>query len=363
MAPITIATMKQSRTFIAAVLAILALSTVGLFAGRDRASVAVPQPQEHRSLRSLSLSSVYYDPKTVTPRDPQILAVTVDDSQTPPQKTQTVVDDSQSLSSYPLRDTSNFPGDGKKGGIMTLKWLDQQFSDMSPCLDFKCNNDHSLCDNTLQTNYDNPDGTPPCCTHILRDMLRAFDKSMTTLGLDYFVGFGTLLGLIRSGRVIPWTIDNDIVLESERVLRAIGELWNAPGLSLVYPKTNAKRKFPRMCVTSHFAGGRLQKWEIPTPSAFFHDRNFPYIDFYFGEAMGQNMWGNEYRHCRHFISDAFPTKRFPVYQGQFALNFPANPEALLNRYYGLDWMTPKQDDSQHGEAFQICKVNYGLEEP
>lgn len=85
MAPITIATMKQSRTFIAAVLAILALSTVGLFAGRDRASVAVPQPQEHRSLRSLSLSSVYYDPKTVTPRDPQILAVTVDDSQTPPQ--------------------------------------------------------------------------------------------------------------------------------------------------------------------------------------------------------------------------------------------------------------------------------------
>lgn len=247
-----------------------------------------------------------------------------------------------------------------------------QFSDISPCLDFQCTTDISLCDNTFQTNYDSLDGTPPCCTHILRDMLRIFDESMSTLGLEYFVGFGTMLGLVRAGRVIPWTIDNDVVLESDTALRAVGQLWDAEstGLSLVFPKSSYKkaRGFPRMCATSQFAGGRLQRWEIPTPideetslPALFHDRGFPYIDFYFGRKFGDDQWGNEYRRCRHFFSDVFPVKRFPVYGGQFALNFPANPEALLNRVYGLDWMVPKTDDSQHGEPFEICKVNYGLE--
>ena len=90
-------------------------------------------------------------------------------------------------------------------------------------MDFKCNKDVEVCENTSPTTYNNPNG--PCCTHILRDMLHVIDDSMATLGLDYFVGFGTLLGLTRSGRVIPWTADNDIVIE-KKALRAMTELWS-----------------------------------------------------------------------------------------------------------------------------------------
>ena len=166
---------------------------------------------------------------------------------------------------------------------------------MSPCMDFRCSNDVSICNSTLATSYDTFDNAP-CCTHILRDMLSVFDESMLNLGLNYFVGFGTLLGLTRSDRVIPWTIDNDIVVD-KRTFRAVTELWNVDttGLSLIFPKSAKKQRgSPRMCVTPQWAHGKLQKWQIPTPlGVLFHDRGFPYIDFYFGEDMEQNTYGKE----------------------------------------------------------------------
>ena len=124
--------------------------------------------------------------------------------------------------------------------------------------------------------------------------------------------------------------------------------------------------------------GRLRKWMIPTPleqtggggdggsnnlPALFHDRGHPYMDFYFGSEMEHDTWGDEYRRCRHFTKDVFPVKRQTVYGGSFALNFPADPAAMLTRWYGEDWMTPKRDDSGHGEPLMICRVNYGLEDP
>ena len=75
------------------------------------------------------------------------------------------------------------------------------------CLFYDCTYfDHKTsneCDSMLPTNYDGPN--PPCCIHILRDMARGFDEHMCSLGLDYSVAFGTLLGYRRHDRLIPWT--------------------------------------------------------------------------------------------------------------------------------------------------------------
>ena len=91
---------------------------------------------------------------------------------------------------------------------------------------------------------------------------------------------------------------------------------------------------------------------------------------YFGRDMGMiagyETYGGEYlsngKPCRHFRSDIFPTKRQWAYDGQFALNFPAQPEQLLQRYYGLGWRIPLTDDSSHGKPREICDTNYGVEE-
>ena len=77
----------------------------------------------------------------------------------------------------------------------------------SNCLSYNCTFDYKTnneCDSGLPTNYDGP--KPPCCTHILRDMSRIFDDHMCSLGLDYAVDFGTLLGFRRNDSIIPWTL-------------------------------------------------------------------------------------------------------------------------------------------------------------
>jgi len=293
-------------------------------------------------------------------------------------------DDSDSESStaiekYPLIDISNYPSDPIQTSInRPSSWYNDKYSDMSQCIDFQCSSDIELCDNTQRTNYaSDATATPPCCTHILRDMLRTFDGIMATIGIDYFIGFGTLLGFVRSGRIIPWTIDNDIVLENVQTLRAMTELWPSnSGLQFIFPKGGRmQRGSPRMCITSDFVKGRLRKWIIPTPTrkvngaeVDFPNRGFPYIDFYFGslpntiQHEGQSIFGEEYQGCRHYYTDIFPTQRQSVYQNQFALNFPQKPEVLLERYYGLEWRIPKSDNSAHGDFHQLCAINYGLED-
>jgi len=261
---------------------------------------------------------------------------------------------------YALKDISDLP---KVRKIEVLRWFDEKFDDPEKmgCIDFTCTHDVELCDTIDETDYDNPpspDG--PCCTHILRDMLRVFDESMAGFGLDYFLGFGTLLGTVRSGRVLPWTLDNDIVIQKP-IMRLMTELWDveASGLAFVSPKIGKSKKgAPRMCVTPDFASGKIQKWQVPTNSDIpFVDRGFPYFNLYHGSDLGHDTWGLEHEGCLHYTSDVFPTKRQWVYDGTLALNFPAKPELLIQRYYGSDWRVPLNEESDNRYR-KICSTLY-----
>ena len=216
------------------------------------------------------------------------------------------------------------------------------------CLFFTCSKDATHCDHMLPTNYDGPE--PPCCVHILRDMARIFDDAMCSLGLDYSSAFGTLLGLRRADRLIPWTADNDYIIPSKDVANAMVSLWDTEttGLAHIYQGIN------RICVTDSFAGGKLQrKWSIPPPVPgtdqydTLHLRGFPYIDLYVGRNTSQDMF-EEIEGCRHLYRDIFPTKRMLVYNGTFAQNIPANPEQVLRTYYGKSWSIPRSDENPHG---------------
>ena len=172
--------------------------------------------QEGGGLRSMKMMSWL----SVQPRiEPRIMSPIID----PPKDVEWKFPVFSNPQPYPLRDLSYYPNESLEFWYHN----NEQFSDLSQCMDFKCNTDVEVCDNTSPTTYNNPNG--PCCTHILRDMLHVIDDSMATLGLDYFIGFGTLLGLTRSGKVIPWTADNDIVIE-KKTLRAMADLWSVSSL-------------------------------------------------------------------------------------------------------------------------------------
>jgi hypothetical protein len=125
----------------------------------------------------------------------------------------------------------------------------------------------------------------------------------------------------------------------------------------------------RLCVSPDFAGGALMKWARPECSEqghFFYkggclewDRNwdaeFPYMDLYLGEPRDDyKMFSVHKNKCLHLYRDVFPTYRKPVYNGQFAMNFPPNPDQLLRTYYGKRWRFPPSDEEKKEHGGRMC---------
>eukprot|EP00574_Skeletonema_japonicum_P001212 CAMPEP_0201739026 /NCGR_PEP_ID=MMETSP0593-20130828/45557_1 /ASSEMBLY_ACC=CAM_ASM_000672 /TAXON_ID=267983 /ORGANISM="Skeletonema japonicum, Strain CCMP2506" /LENGTH=331 /DNA_ID=CAMNT_0048233263 /DNA_START=61 /DNA_END=1056 /DNA_ORIENTATION=- len=233
----------------------------------------------------------------------------------------------------------------------------------SNCLLFDCNQDVTECDNGDATDYNGD--KPPCCTHVLRDMLRIFDEEMCALGLDYYAAFGTLLGLRRADRFIPWSADGDMMLYSDEAMNALVMLWDSQktGMSHHFSQIN------RMCITAEFANGGLKKW------AYDEERyrqaidgwdkefnlGFPYLDLYLGQVVEGNkllVWSR----CKHYLKDVFPTERKLVYGGQFAMNFPPNPDQILRTNYGNGWRFPPSEEEKAKHGDQLCPHGPGYEE-
>ena len=253
------------------------------------------------------------------------------------------------------------------------------------CFEFKCNTNITTCDNDKPTNYTGPD--PPCCSHILRDMARILDEEMCRIGLDYLVGFGTLLGFVRSGRIIPWTADLDYILPSEEVANAMVSNWDTKqtGMAHLFQGIN------RICVTEDFGGGGLMRWKKkPTmvrdkktgkmvwdTQLWLWSSGMPYIDFYIVKMIRnfsskaatksldliKERWKDGgivdiLNGCQNFHRDFFPTKRVVVYrdgngENGFSQNLPANATQLLRSWYGADWNVPNSNRTPHGSA-ELC---------
>ncbi|XP_031554903.1 uncharacterized protein LOC116291828 [Actinia tenebrosa] len=81
----------------------------------------------------------------------------------------------------------------------------------------KCSYNLRLCpEKALQLKYSlSRQLRPVCCSEVLDRMLVDVVQSMNAVSLDYRVEYGTLLGAVRSGTIIPWTRDVDIGLRED----------------------------------------------------------------------------------------------------------------------------------------------------
>ena len=223
-----------------------------------------------------------------------------------------------------------------------------------PCLRFQCSKDHTRCDTLEATNYDGP--TPPCCVHILRDLAQAFDAMMCEFGLEYFVTYGMLLGLHRSDRLIPWTIDNDYIATRSTIQYLMTAKENS-AQQAVFAKHGlylVQDNFFRVCPAHTFAGGQLAAKWTNTTSKGWYPLLHQYSDIFVADvdSTGQHML-DELK-CSHDLAD-HTLRRQAIYNGSFHVSFPNHPEAVVAGVYGTNWRTPDAKKSEHGNTKCIPK--------
>ncbi len=62
---------------------------------------------------------------------------------------------------------------------------------------------------------------PPCCANHLTEILYKTSKILEKNNIDYFIYWGSLLGSIRHGGIIPWDTDADIYILDKDIYKLI----------------------------------------------------------------------------------------------------------------------------------------------
>jgi hypothetical protein len=214
------------------------------------------------------------------------------------------------------------------------------------CLRFECQKHSPACDSMDQTSYEGDQ--PPCCSHVLRDMAKAFDDVMCELGLEYFAAYGTLLGLLRSDKLIPWTIDNDYLVTKD----TLSVLFNLTPAH--YNATFGKHglsffqdRLLRLCVTPDFVTGKLARWR--SKKSGYYPLILPYSDLFVADVDETGMLWDELG-CFHPVDDIRPARRQSAYNGTLHVWVPNNGAAVIERVYGRNWRKPDAKKSEHGNT-------------
>ncbi|KAL7533837.1 hypothetical protein ACHAXR_005480 [Thalassiosira sp. AJA248-18] len=233
----------------------------------------------------------------------------------------------------------------------TGEFAAKRMSRYEGCMRFKCANytEPHCQDNFADTDYTG--GNPPCCTHVLRDMIRTVDDALCGLGLEYFAGYGTLLGLIRDDHVIPWTADNDFVVSfavAEEIWKQRAYLRDNFGLNIF------NDFYLRTCISESFMGGALLKWETKKFDKVLAEKgqyvdHFPYADFFYGDVDPVSGKFIDERGCGYDLSSYRPAARLMVYKQKFPVSVPKDYNLVLDAGFGSNWRTP-DSGNPHGHT-------------
>jgi len=186
--------------------------------------------------------------------------------------------------------------------------------------DFKCSTDTKRCfNNEHSPNYRYEyfgENTPVCCATHLYTILKDVTKILQEHNLQYFISFGTLLGAVRHGGLIPWDTDTDILIAEKDKYRAIEILKK---ILPVHYKVMEDHD-------SNIVGSIVR--------VNFSEINTLHIDlFTYFERNNEVIYG----YNRKFLKeDIFPLEKVKFYN--LELSVPNNIEKQLKIFYGNDYM-------------------------
>ena len=191
---------------------------------------------------------------------------------------------------------------------------------------------------------------------MLKELLGALQTFLRQRDIPFYVMFGTLLGARRDARIMRWTSDVDVAVESSSIaiLEGISE-WNDR-----YYFWMENKHIGRMCMTD-YENPKAKTWgawdKLPT-----------YVDVYVPRHVSTNTSGfTESKTVFPVVSKCvFNTIDIYGYDinevnvstehvestrlkiGNLLVNGPHNVDTVLNQIYGSDWKQPDQKKSAHG---------------
>ncbi|MBA3953978.1 LicD family protein [Candidatus Dependentiae bacterium] len=182
---------------------------------------------------------------------------------------------------------------------------------------------------------------------IMKDIHELFQEEE----LEYWCNFGTLLGAVRHGGIIPWDDDLDICINNkqEAQLLALKPTLDYLGYGLgktaygytIYP---------------------LDGTEIPGTNKLY-----PYLDIFLMHEKNNNLYHQYSTTDNPFIwgkrdggpiyirpEELFPLKNYTF--GSLSIKGPANGAKRLNYIYGTQWNTSAMQDHTHNPALALDEL-------
>jgi len=173
--------------------------------------------------------------------------------------------------------------------------------------------------------------TPECCVKHIRHMVAEVAGRLDRAGVDWWIDYGTLLGYLQFGGLIPWDKDGDFGIHARHreKLLALQNEWNAAGYHATYAPPRPTQRFRtgdrmkvRLSARNH-SNVDIFIWE-DRPGGILDRRNYIGADLYKGREMPRK-W-------------VYPLKR-GTWDG-IEVSLPAEPELLAAHRYGENWQKP-----------------------
>lgn len=159
-------------------------------------------------------------------------------------------------------------------------------------------------------------------------------------GYNYFVDFGTLLGIVREGQLISHDLDIDIgiLLEQEKKMENLRELLETNG----FIRTEYFTYLDKIVEESYVKN----KVKI---DIFYYELEDDQMYCYFSFRDDSTVYQNDFEHTASKLYFSRVTEIEHLSTETFIVAIPKNSEKVLEEKYGKNWRVPDKNYSHEDD--------------